>query len=1021
MKYILRYFLDHPLPAVLVVVIVVLGGVYSLMNMPVELFPNLEVPVVNIITHYPAASSQDIDLLISRPIGEQMRAISGVRRVASTSIQGISEVSVEFTWGTSVGTARQAVQGRLSQLSGTLPAGAAPRLESIGTTLQEVAGYVIYGGSGDQTTLRTTARYDLSGRLMEVGGVSFVEVLGGDRQAFNVKLKPEKLIAAKLTIGDVVSALAKDNRINVAGYIDRSSREYLVRGSALFESIDDVRSLSVTSSGPDSIPLESIAQVSQGVVPRHYTVRGNGMPAVAVVIHKQPGANAISVVDGVKKVMADIGPLFPAGTEIKMYYDQSEIISEARSEILHGLLIGIFLAVLVLYVFLGQLRPTLIVAAAIPISLAATLAIMGLFGLSLNVITMSALTLAVGMVVDDSVIVAENIFRHRQQGFDKMESSLRGTLEIVGPDVSGTLTTVAAFLPLVLITGIAALFLGPFGLTISTALLASLVMSLSLVPILFNKLVAESPASDFAGSRIIGALQRINRRILKFSLGHRWLVLLIVLVLVAAAVVLALQSKAALLPPVDEGAILIEYVTPPGTSLAESDRIGDMLDRIALADPDVTCVYRRTGSPEVGYQVEGVNRGEIEMKLRSKLQRKRSVDEIMAALRKSYSRFGAVVFLYHQPTQEKMDESFSGLPALFGVTIYGTDTATLISLGAQIEDILVKDPAVTNVVNNTKVKSPGLDVRIDHVKAAQSGVDIGNVLDTVQAAGLGVEATRIVRQRQDIAVLVKIDGYQMQTAAGLSNLPIITRNGDIVPLGKAAEIETHYVASSITRLNGRREITLLVDVSGSISSLVSRLRGKFAAVKLPEGYSIEFTGQYKVLSKTIDEMVFVLVAALLLIYLIMAIQFHSWLEPVVILFSVPLSLVGALILLFLTGRGFDVSVGAGAITLVGISVNNAIVLVDYFNRSRFGGKNVSESLFYACSIRLRPILMTALTTIFALIPIAVGTAGGSSVFQPFAITVVGGLITATLATLIVIPILMTFVAGRISHFQHENQ
>jgi CzcA family heavy metal efflux pump len=1021
MKYILRYFLDHPMPAVLVAVIVVLGGMYSLMNMPVDLFPNLKVPVVNIITHYPAASSQDIDLLISRTIGQQMRVISGVRRVASASIQGISQVSVEFTWGTSVSTARQAVQGRLSQLSGTLPVGAVPSIESIGTTLQEVAGYVIYGGSGDQTTLRTIAQYDLSGRLMEVGGVSFVEVLGGDRRAFNVKLKPEKLIAAKLTVSDVVSVLARDNRVNIAGYIDRGSRDFLVRGGALFENLDDIRSLSVTGSGRDSIPLESVAQVSRSVVPRHYTVHGNGAPAVAVVIHKQPGANTINVVDGVKKAMADIGTLFPAGTKIKMYYDQSQIISEARSEILHGLLIGMFLAVLVLYVFLGQLRPTLIVAAAIPISLAATLAIMGLFGLSLNVITMSALTLAMGMVVDDSVIVAENIFRHRRQGFDKSESSLRGTLEIVGPDLSGTLTTVAAFLPLVLITGIAALFLRPFGLTISTALLASLVMSLSLVPLLFSKLVAESPASEFTGSRVIDALQRINGKILKFSLGHRWLVLLIVVGLAALAVVLAFQNRAAMLPPVDEGAILIEYVTPPGTSLAESDRIGDMLDRIALADPDITCVYRRTGSPEVGYQVEGVNRGEIEMKLRSKSKRKRSVDEIMAALRKSYSRFAAVVFLYHQPTQEKMDESFSGLPALFGVTIYGTDTATLISLGSRVEDILAGDPAVTNVVNNAKVKSPALDVKIDHIKAAQYGVDIGNVLDTIQAAGLGVEATRIIRQKQDIAVLVKIDGYQMQTKAGLSNLPVITKDGDIIPLGKAADIETHYFPSSITRLNGRREITLLTDVSGSISSLVSRLRGKLAALKLPEGYSIEFTGRYKVLSKTINEMVFVLLAALLLIYLIMAIQFHSWLEPVVILFSVPLSLVGALILLFLTGCGFDVSVGAGAITLVGISVNNAIVLVDYFNRVRLGGKSIHESLSYACSIRLRPILMTALTTIFALIPIAVGTAGRSSVFQPFAITVIGGLITATFATLVVIPVLMTFVAGQVSSFNHEKK
>ncbi|MEJ2705306.1 MAG: efflux RND transporter permease subunit [Sedimentisphaerales bacterium] len=506
MKSFLRYVLDHPLLAVFAAVIVLLGGAYAIMNMSVDLFPNLDVPVVNIITHYPAASSEDIELLISRPVEDQMRAISGVTRVASTSIQGISEVTVEFTWGTSVSTARQAVESRLSQLAGVLPSGAVPRLESIGTTLQEVAGYVIYG-AGDQVTLRTIAQHDLAGRLMGVGGVSYVEVLGGDRRAFDVSLQSEKLIAAKLAVSDVVSALAKDNRVNVAGYIDRSGREYLVRGNALIEDLDDVRSLSVAGRGRSSIPLSSVAEVSDGVVPRNYVVHGDGVPAIAVAIYKQPRANTISVVEGVKRSMADLGSLFPAGTRVKMYYDQSEIISEARGQILHGLLVGMFLAVLVLYMFLGRLRPTLIVAATIPVSLAATLAIMGLFGLSLNVITMSALTLAVGMVVDDSVIVAENIFRHRQRALSKMQASLQGTLEIVGPDVSGTLTTVAAFGPLVLVTGIAALFLRPFGLTISTALLASLLMSLTLVPMLFDKIVSSNLSGELGSSHIVGTLQ----------------------------------------------------------------------------------------------------------------------------------------------------------------------------------------------------------------------------------------------------------------------------------------------------------------------------------------------------------------------------------------------------------------------------------------------------------------------------------------------------------------------------------
>ncbi len=1008
MRYILKYILDHPFISVFVAVIVLLGGIYAVMNMPVDLFPNLDVPIVNIITHYPAASSEDIDLLISRPLANQMRIISGVNRVASTSIQGISQVTVQFTWGTSINTARQAVQGQLSQLGGVLPSEAEPRIESIGTTLQEVAGYVIYG-AGDQVTLRTTAEYDLTAMLMGVDGVSLVEVLGGDRSSFDVKIKPEMLIAANLTIDDVTSALTKNNRINIAGYIDRSSRDYLVRSDARLETLDDIRSLPIALENAKSTLLGYIAQVDEGVVPKHYTVRGNAVPAVAIVIHKQPGASAISVVDGVKRAMANLGSLFPAGTQVKMYYDQSEIISQARSKIIYGLLIGIALAILVLYFFLWQIGPTLIVAATIPVSLAATLAIMGLFGLTLNVITMSALTLAVGMVVDDSVIVAENIFRHRQQGFTNRDSSIVGTLEIFGPDVSGTFTTVAAFLPLILITGIAAVFLKPFGLTISTALLASLIMSLTLVPMLFDKTVKNIISEHHTGAGAVNTLQRIDRRILKFSLDHRLFVIIIVLAFIALSIVLILNSNGTLLPPIDEGAILIEYVTPPGTSLAESDRIGNILDKIAIADPDVTCVYRRTGSPEVGLQVEGVNRGEIVMKLRNLQTRKHSVVQIMDALRKSYSQIKGVVFLYHQPTQEKIDESFSGLPSLFGVTIYGTDNQTLITLGENVEDILVKDPAVKDVINNTKVKSPGLDVKIDHIKAASYGVDIGNILDTVQALQLGVEATQIIKSKQEISVLVKIDDYKMEDIEKLGQLPVVTKNSGVVPLRQVADLQTYYAPSSITRLNGQQEITLLVSMSGSISSLISRMNQKFKSIKLPEGYSIEFTGMYKTLNKTIREVVFVLITAILLIFLIMAIQFKSLLQPLVILITVPLSLVGALILLSITGHGFDVSVGMGAITLVGISVNNTIVLVDYYNRSFKSGKSIRDSLFYASAIRLRPILMTALTTIFALIPIAVGTRSGSDVFQPFAITVIGGLITATFASLIIVPILITFI------------
>jgi CzcA family heavy metal efflux pump len=1011
MKTILNIIVKNPAAVILVMALVALAGIHSTLHMPVDLFPDLEIPVVNIVTHYIGAAPQDMELLISRPIEDEMRSIPAAKRVSSASAQGISQVTVQFDWGTSVGDARQAVQAKLGRLRGILPWGANIRLENIGTTLQEVVGYVVYGGS-DQITLRNIVRHDLAGRLMGVEGVSSVDVLGGDRRAFNVKVKPEVLKSIGLSINDIVAALKKYNAAAVAGYLDRSSREYVIRSDARLRTVDDIRSLPVIVDGERSVLLGSVADVSEGRVPRHYSVSGDGIPAVAFVVRKQPGANTIRVVRNVDAKMIALRGLLPPGVRMEKYYDQSEIIAEARDAILHDLLIGALLAVLILYFFLGTLRPTLIVAVTIPISLLAALAVMGLFGLSLNVITMTAIALSIGMIVDDAIVVADNIYRHRLINRDRMEASIEGATEIAGADASGTFTTMAAFLPLILTTGLAAVFLKPFGLTISAALIISLALSLSLVPMLFSRGISYSQPTDFPGGRLLGLLDRGVQAALRFSFRHKWLTLCLVLLFLSMAGLSAFLGNKTVLPPVDEGAILIEYVMPPGTALSESNRIGGALDRIALAQPDVSSVYRRTGSPESGYQMEGVNKGEIIIKLKPKTERRRSVTEITASLKKAYTKLDGVVYLYHQPTQEKMDESFSGLPALFGVTIYGPEVNTLTSLASEVEKIMAREPAIANVVNNTKIRASQLTVRMQYPKLAQYGVKVEDALATLQASLQGIEATRIIRQKEDIAVLVKINAGKSGDPMRIGELPVVNNRGESIPLGLISDLQISHAPASITRLNGQREITLLAEVDGSIPSVVARLREQFNSIKLPEGYSIDFTGQYKAIIETAVEMLFVLLSAVVLIYLILAMQFRSWSQPLIILLTTPLSLIGALIALFLTRQGLDVSVGMGAVTLVGISVNNAILLLDYSNRSVVSGKTVKEALLSAASVRLRPILMTALTTIFALLPIAIGTAAGSKIFQPFAVTVIGGLVFGTIATLIVVPTFAEYVLRR---------
>jgi len=1008
MRSFLGFIIKYPMASVIVLVITVFAGIYSARHMPVDLFPGIDVPVVNIISHYPGAASADMELLVSRPVEDEMRSIAGVKRVVSTSLQGVSLVSVEFNSGTGIREARQVAQARLARLRSVLPAAVTPSIESIGTTLQEVSGYVIYG-AGDPVTLRNIVKTDLAGGLRGVEGVSSIEVLGGDRRAYYVTLRPEALRRLHISIPEVVTLLKKQNISAVAGFLSQSGREYLIRGDARLKNMEDIRTILLKKGdGGKTVLLGDVAKVSEGRRPRHYVVRGDGLPAVALIVRKQPGASTLRIVSAVESAMGELKDLLPPGSTIKKYYDQSEIISESRHEIIQNLVIGAVLAVAVLYFFLASLPATLIVAGTIPLTLLATVALMRVLGLTFNIITMTALTLAIGMIVDDAIVVAENIFRHAKTIKDPARASITGAAEIAAPDASGTFTTVAAFLPLVMVTGLAAIFLRPFAITIGSALLVSLILSLTLVPLLFGHIKGASiQRNGFMGERFLGLLERCLQRILSFSFRHRKLVIILCLMTLGLSGLTLLLGRASLLPPIDEGAILIEYIMPPGTSLIESNRIGEALDRMAMADPDVSTVYRRTGSPEVGYQVEGVNRGELFIKLRPRSRRSRSVAEITASIKRSFSTMNGMVFLYHQPTQEKIDESFSGLPALFGVTIYGTDMEKLTGLAGEVEGILTKDPAISNVINNTKVRQKEVTVRLDRGALAKYGVEPAEVLTTLQATRLGVEATRIIRQKGDVAVMVRLGGGEAQSPEDIRLLPIGGKSA--LPLERVAHITVRPSPASITRINGRREITLIAELEGNFSTVIKRLQRRFDEVQLPAGYSIEFAGQYRVLMKTALEMAFTLMAAMVLIYLIMVMQFHALMQPLVILLTIPLSFIGALIALFLTGQGVDVSVAMGAVTLAGIAVNNAIVLMDCSNRERSSGKGTFEALSSAVSVRLRPILLTTFTTIAALLPAAIGTTTGSRIFQPFAITVIGGLLSSVAATLIIVPTLASFL------------
>jgi len=1024
---IIHTFIRRPLLLGLGLILVLLAGWHGWQRMSVNLLPALDVPVVNIITHLPGASARDVDLLISRPVEAAMRSINGVHRVAATAAQGISQISVQFDWGIPVNDARQLVQAKLGQIFATLPQGVVPRLEQIGATLQEVAGFTITSPS-DPVDLLNTVRYRLLPRLKQIPGVSRIDVLGGEQRAFVVRLKAQALMRLHLRLSDIAAALKTINQVDVAGIAHDGGREWVVRSDSRIRSLADLRQVVIRvpssrliSHQPTALAqpvlLGDIAEISAGRVPQHYSIHGDGKPAVALLVRKQPGANALDVVRHIDARLADLQRLLPAGAEIHKFYDQSEIIERAKDEIIQDLCLGAALVVCVLYLFLGSIRPTLVVALTIPVTLMATLAIMSALGLSLNIVTMTALALAIGLIVDDAIIVAENITRqaNRQperpvseqtgpERYATQQTALDATLEIAGPDTSGTMTTLAAFIPILMTGGIAALFMRPFGWTVSAALLVSLILSLILVPAL------SASAWFISAPSTPGRVRRIQTRLeamLARALAHRKTVMATAALIVIVATALAANGRASLLPAMDEGSIMVEYTMPPGTSLRESNRIGQQLEAIALQQPDVASVYRRTGSPRIGYQIEGPNRGELMIKLTPLRERNRSADDIMDDFRQRYAPYTSMSFLFHHPTQEKMDESFSGLPALFGVTIYGRDNRELIKLADRVEALLQQQPGISNIVNNTNVRSNQLTVHLRPARLAFYKLRAADVRQTLRAAGFGLQATSIIRAQETIPVLLRWQDTTIEHPEMVGTLPVPTPDGNWVALNRVADIEQTGIPAAITRLNGQRQITLLAEAEGNLLTIASAIQTKLDLLTLPAGYSAAVSGQYPLLIHTLIEFALTALAAIALIYLIMVLQLGSWKQPLAILAVIPLALAGGLVAVSISGHGIDASIGMGALTLIGIAVNNGIVLVDYANRQVRAGVIVTHAWQQAVHVRLRPIMMTATTTIASLLPIALGLGGATEIFQPFACMVIGGLLAAMPGTLLLLPVLLS--------------
>ena len=1000
----LQRLLRYPIATILAALLIAIGGVAGLRALPVDLFPSLDYPLINIITHYPAGTAADMEQLLTRPIENAMLGLAKLRRVRSTSAPGFSQVTVEFSWGVSALQARQLVYGRLAQVRVSLPQAAVPELENIGTSLAMLSTYTLSGG--DPVALRGWAQYQLAPRLASLPGVARIEVMGGAQAAWRVDLDPVALQQAGLSSGAVAKAIAAANVLDTGGYLEQQGRDLLIRSDGRLLSLADLRQV-VVKRAADQRPLrlDDIARVYAGAEPQRYVIAANRLPAVALTVQKQAGASTLAVSQAVDAALAKTR--LPGDAQLTKFYDQAEIIGLAYRNMRNHLISGALLAILVVLFILDRNRSSLAIALTFPLTVLGTFWVMHGLGLGLNLMTLGAMTVAIGMVADDAIVVLENIDRHRGLGQPPWQAALLGTREIFGADLAGTLTVLAAFAPLVLVGGLAGRLFHPFGLSFSVLLLFSLLLSVTLIPLAAAHWMR--PASELKpqrpglGARLVNAAERLNLRLLDHFLRHRGLTLGSAALLLVISLALLAFNPLRLLPLLDENSLLLSYQLAPGTSLRESNRVGDQLEAKILALPEVEAVFRRTGSPESSFYIEGPDQGELVVRLEQSrkpdaIAVKRQLDTLLAAM-------PGVIGRVNEPTSEKLDESFSGLPALFGITVYGRDLDALYAAAARIETAATSVAEITNVVNNTKVPVDQLLVRLDPARLALRGVSAADAAAALRLAVQGERVGEVLQQQQPLGIYLRFPPADRDREDDLARIPVANADGRLVPLGQVADIQRRASHPAIDHQHGLRALTLTAEIDGNPLTVIPALDRAIADLHLAADIQVGYTGEYGQLIETGTQLLWVLLGSVILVFGIIALQLGNLIDPMVVLVKLPLDFIGAALALLLTRQAVDLTVFIGFITLVGVSVNNGIMLLTFAGKLRREGLDAVATIKEAARLRTRPMLLTHLTTLLALIPAALGLGDGPQLLQPLGIMLFGGLTAGTLFTLNLLPVI----------------
>jgi multidrug efflux pump subunit AcrB len=1015
------------------------AGLYAAFHLPTAIFPQTDFPRIVVVVDNGVVPAPQMLVSVTQPVEEAMNGIPGINRIKSTTARGSAEINLFFDWNTDILQSLQLVQARLSQLSTNLPPTAAIRsVDRLTFAVFPVTGYSLTSDTRDPASLRDIAANTLKPRLARLAGVANVAVAGGEVCEYHVLVDPARLNSRGVSLQQVTDAVRNSNVVASPGLIEENHQLELTLVSGQATAPDQLNAIVVATVNNAPVKVSDVATVAGGVEPNYTIVTADGKPAVLLNILRQPNANTVTVTDEVKAELAAAQSQLPKDVKIAPFYDQSLLVRDSMSSVRDAILIGLLLSIIILYAFLRNWGTTFVAILVIPVTVLATFLAMYLVGLSFDLMTLGGVAAAIGLVIDDAIVVVENIYAHMARGQTRRAAVQSAISEITVPIIGSTITPVVVFLPLTLLTGVTGVFFRSLALTMAVALLTSLVLALSFTPVLAERFVKakrrdgeahddgerqDAPPRGRASTRreremqadereeeeeaengrILGAIIRRYEAVLKFALNNRSLALLVAALVLVASYFLYRNLGSEFLPAFDEGAFVLDYAAPPGTSLAETNRMLTHVEQMIRQTPEVESYSRRTGL-QLGLAITEPNTGDFLVKLKTGHQRPTATvtDDLRVQIEESEPAL-RVEFV---GILSDLIGDLTSSPAPVEIRLFSADTAALHNTASLVEESIKKVPGVVDTFNGVVVSGPAVTFNVNPELAARFGVTATDVANAVTTAMTGDAASSILQQGRFINVRVTLPDSALQSLDDLRGLQVRSpTTGAQFRLDQVADVGYEKGQTEIERDGLRQSVAVTARLAGSdLGTAISQIKAQLAKdVKFPPGMTVEYGGLYAEQQASFSELLQALVLAITLVFFVLLIEFRSFAHPIAIVAGAVLALSGVLFGLFITGSTLNVVSLMGMIMVVGIVAKNGILMLDAVEEHLVAGDSLREALLRSGRRRFRPVLMTSLAAILGMFPLALAIGSGAELLQPLAIAVIGGLTVALLFSLVVTP------------------